>query len=206
MTRSLYRRAPLWLAGGVVLLLLGACQRAKPDAEEAQVAQTFDAVKSALLDRDSEKALAYVPRGVDAYLNTIKAPIAAGATPSPHPTVDLYLRRALVEKVPPDLRAQLTFATLLRRVLDRHLIHPRDLRGLSIGPVTVAVDRASAEVYDDGVITPVRLPFLREDGVWKLDILALLPDIETLLYLDRTLTRQTADVQVDQLVAKLPSL
>jgi hypothetical protein len=210
MTRCLLRRAPVWLVGGLALALLGACQRGGTNEEQAQVAQAFDAWKQAILDHHAGQAMAYIPRHVDAYLATLKSPppadSASTAAPSPNPGVDLLLRRALAEKVPPDLRANLTMATLLQRIDDRHLFNPRDLREITLGPVSVDGDRASAEVYYDGALTAVRLPFLKEDGAWKIDVMSILPYAETLMRLDRELKGQSEQSQVDQLVAKLPSL
>jgi hypothetical protein len=209
MMRSLLRRAPAWMAGGLALVLLAACQHGSP-TEQAQVTQAFDSWKEAILDHHADQAMAYIPHHVDDYLSTLNAPPApASATnvaPSQYPGVDLLLRRALVEKVPPDLRVNLTLATLLQRIDDRHLFNPRDLREITIGPVSVEGDRASAEVYYDGVLTAVRLCFLKEDAAWKIDVMSILPYAETLMRLDRELKGETEEHQVDQLVAKLPSL
>ena len=68
------------------------------------------------------------------------------------------------------------------------------------------LNRASAEVYYDGVLTAVRLSFLKEDDTWKIDVMSILPYAETLMRLDRELKGETEEHQVDQLVAKLHSL
>jgi hypothetical protein len=208
MIRSPLRRVPGWLAGGLVLLFLGACQRGGTQEEQARVKQSFDSWKQAVIDHHADQAMAYIPHHVDDYLAQLNAPPpAANATPpSDHPGVDLLLRRALTEKVPPDLRASLTLAALLQRIDDRHLFNPRDLRQITLGPVSVEGNRASAEVYYDGVLTAVRLSFLKEDEAWKIDVMSILPYAETLMRLDRELKGQTEEHQVDQLVAKLPSL
>ncbi|HEX4140445.1 MAG TPA: hypothetical protein VHY09_08870 [Candidatus Methylacidiphilales bacterium] len=209
MMRSQLRRAPVWLAGGVALVLLGACQRAGSSEEQLKVAQAFDSWKAAILDHHADEAMAYIPHHVDDYLSTLDAPQAlatAKPTPSQNPGVDLLLRRALEEKVPPDLRARLTMTTLLQRIDDRHLFNPRDLREITLGPVSVEGNRASAEVYYDGVLTAVRLPFLKEDDAWKIDVLSILPYAETLMRLDRELKGETEERQVSELVSKLPSL
>jgi hypothetical protein len=206
MTRSLLRRAPVWLAGGLGLFVLASCQRPGPASEQAKVAGTFDSWKTAVIDDQPNQAMAYIPRHVDDYLQSLNAPPAPAPTPSQNPGVDLLLRRALEKKVPADLRAKLTLATLLQRINDRHLFNPHDLREITLGPVSVEGDRASAEVYYDGTLTAVRLPFVREDDGWKIDVLAILPYAETLMRLDRAVKRETEEEQVDQLVAKLPSL
>jgi hypothetical protein len=210
MMRSQFRRAPVWLTGAFALLLLGACQRGGTNEEQARVAQAFESWKQAIIDHHADQAMAYIPHHVDDYLTTLNTPPpAATATttpPSEYPTVDLLLRRALVEKVPPDLRARLTLGALLQRIADRKLFNPRDLREVTLGPVSVEGSRASAEVYYDGMLTAVRLGFLKEDDTWKIDAMSILPYAETLMRLDRELKGETEEHQVDQLVDKLPSL
>ncbi len=208
--RSPLRRAPVWLTGALALLLLGACQRGGTHEEQARVAQAFESWKQAVIDHHADQAMAYIPHHVDDYLTTLNAsPVAATATataPSDYPGVDLLLRRALAAKVPPDLRARLTLAALLQRIADRDLFNPRDLREVTLGPVSVDGNRASAEVYYDGVLTAVRLSFLKEDDAWKIDVMSILPYAEPLSRPDRETNDQTEEHQVDQLVAKLPSL
>jgi hypothetical protein len=210
MTRSLPRHAPVWMAGCLALVLLDACQHAGPSEEQLRVAHAFDSWKDAVIDHHADEAMVYIPHHVDDYLSQLNAPPAAepatNAAPSQNPGVDLLLRRALEKKVPPDLRTKLTMAVLLQRITDRNLFNPHDLREISIGPVSVDGDRASAEVYYDGMLTAVRLPFLKEDGGWKIDVMAILPYAETLMRLDRELKGESEEHQVDQLVAKLPSL
>ena len=210
MTRSLLRRAPVWLAGVLTFFLVTACQRGDTSGDQAKVALAFDSWKQAILDHHADQAMAYIPRNADAYLATLNAPAAAttasNATPSLYPGVDHLLRRALAQKVPPDLRAKLTLATLLQRIADRNLFNTHDLREVTLGPVSVEGNSASAEVYYDGVLTAVRLSFLKEDGAWKIDVMSILPYAETLMRLDRELKGETEEHQVDQLVAKLPSL
>ena len=209
MTRSPLRRTPVWLAGCLSLLLLAACQRGGTSEEQANVTQAFNSWKDALLNQHADQAMAYIPHHVDDYLTTLNAAPAASATnvaASQYPGVDLLLRRALAQKVPPDLRARLTLATLLQRITDEHRFNPNDLRQVTIGPVSVEGDRASAEVYYDGVLTAVRLSFLKEDDAWKIDVMSILPYAETLMRLDREIKGETEEHQVDQLVAKLHSL
>jgi len=108
--------------------------------------------------------------------------------------------------VPADLRAKLTLGALLQRITDRHLFNPRDLREIALGRVSINGNRASAEVYYQGILTALRLPFLKEDDAWKIDVMALLPYAEVLMRVDRAIKGETLTQQVDQLVSKLPSL
>jgi hypothetical protein len=204
----------LVLVGALLLLVTGvvlffALNRPHgPPAEQANAARAFGAWKDDILAHHVDQAMAFMPRNADAYLASLIAPpvMSAANSPSAHPAVDMLLRRALAEKVPPDLRAHLTLAVLLQRIVDKNLYDARELRKLTVGPASVDGDKASAQLYYDGMITPVSLGFLKEDGVWKIDILSLLPWGETAMLVDRTLHRQGEDAQVTDLVSKLQSL
>ena len=128
------------------------------------------------------------------------------ATATESPGVDLLLRTALVRKVPASLRPNLTLRVLLQRIADRHLFNPRDVRQIALGTVWINGNRASAEVYYEGTLTALRLPFIKEADVWKIDVMALLPYAEVLMRVDRAIKGETETQQVDQLVGKLPSL
>jgi hypothetical protein len=197
-------------------LALAACSRTDRALEEqARVNQSFQNWQNAVIHNRPEEAIAYFPRHVDDYvsqLNSSPPPAAApwaahpAAPASPSPGVDLLLRVALEKKVPPDLRAKLTLATLLRRITERHLFNPRDVREITLGPVSVNGNRADAVVYYQGTLTALRLPFIKEDDTWKIDVMSLLPYAELLMHVDRAMKGETEAQQVDQLVAKLPAL
>jgi hypothetical protein len=161
--------------------------------------------------RDARAALAYIPVHVGDYLNALNSeaanPVSSpNPATSPSPGVDLLLRTALEKKVPADLRPHLTLGTLMQRIADRHLFNPRDVREIALGSVAVEGNRASAQVYYQGTLTALRLPFLKEGDSWKIDVMALLPYAEVLMRVDRAIKGETEAQQVDQLVSKLPSL
>jgi len=195
------------------LAVLGAssCSRMGPTNEQTQVTRAFESWKNAMIDHRTDQAMAYIPRHVDDYLNALNsgagnsAP-AANAAPSPWPGVDLLLRTALEKKVPFPLRFHLTLGALMQRITDRHLLNPRDVREIKLGHVSIDGNRASAEVYYQGTLTALRLPFLKEGDAWKIDVMALLPYAEVLMRVDRAVKGETQAQQVDQLVSKLPSL
>jgi hypothetical protein len=206
------------LALGLVAVSgLSSCSRLKQTSDQAQVAQAFNDWKSAVIAGRMDQALVYIPKPVEDYLKMLNttpvnpAPIALSGTtpsapPSASPGVDLLLRTALARKVPADLRTHLTLATLLQRISDRHLFNPRDVRQIDLGAVAIDGKRATAEVYYQGTLTALRLPFLKEGGGWKIDVMALLPYAEVLMRVDRAIKDETQAQQVDQLVSKLPSL
>jgi hypothetical protein len=213
------------LALAIVLVLSGtSCSRLNRSDEQAKVATAFESWKSAVVAGQTDQTLAYIPSHVDDYLVTLNTGAAHNTTPgsavstpativtppsvppSASPCVDLFLRTALDQKVPADLRPHLTLSVLLQRISQRHLLNTRDIQQISLGHISVNGEHASAEVYYQRSLTALRLPFVNEDHVWKIDVLALLPYAEVLMRLDRAVKGETETQQVDQLVAKLPSL
>ena len=207
----------LLIPGLLAVLALSSCGRLGETSEQARVTRAFDSWKSAMINHQTDQAMTYISRHVDDYLTTLNSapeptpPAAApsplpSASPSPSPGVDLFLRTALEKKVPPDLRTKLTLAALVQRITDRHLFNPRDVEEIDLGRVSINGNHASAELYYDRTLTALRLPFLKEDDAWKIDVMAILPYAELLMRVDRAIKGETVVQQVDQLVDKLPSL
>ena len=199
------------MAGMLAVFGMASCSRLGPTNEQAQVSRAFNAWKEAMINRQTDQAMAYIPRHVDDYLHTLNSATTASAAAanipaSQSPGVDLLLRTALEKKVPADLRANLTISALLQRITDRNLFNPRDVREIALGRVSITGDRASAEVYYQGMLTALRLPFIKEDGAWKIDVMGILPYAEVLMHVDRAIKNESQAQQVDQLVSKLPSL
>jgi hypothetical protein len=187
------------------------CSRLGQTGDEAQVAQAFESWKNAVINHKTAQAMAYIPRHVDDYLNALNSPVvdtapAANVPPSASPGVDLLLRTALEKKVPPDLRSHLTASTLMQRIADRNLLNSHNFQQIALGHVSVNGNRASAEVYYQGTLTALRLPFIKEGDSWKIDVMALLPYAEVLMRVDRAIKGETEAQQVDQIVSKLPAL
>jgi len=164
-----------------------------------------------MIESQTDQAMAYIPRDVDDYLNDLNSrtgnsTLSPGGAASSSPGVDLLLRTALEKRVPAPLRFNLTLGALMRRITDRHLINPRDVREMALGSVSINGNRASAEVYYQKTLTALRLPFVKEGDTWKIDVMALLPYAEVLMRVDRAIKGETLTQQVDQLVGKLPSL
>ncbi len=197
--------APILLAGFGLM----SCSRDQSALDGVRVKADFEACRTALLNRRADEAVRYLPQNVDDYfasLNSGNPNPPVSKTAPVVPQVDLLLRTALSEKVPREVRPQLTLETLLQRLADRGLLSTKQIRNLSIGPVVVQGDRASAELYFQGRPLPVRLPFVKQAQIWKIDLLAMLPFAEVLMRLDRAITGKTASEQVTQLVRPLPIL
>ena len=207
-----HARLLLALAASFLAVLgTSSCSRMGPTNEQAQVTRAFESWKNAMINNQTDKALACIPRHVDDYLNRLNVNagnslVAPGAASSPTPGVDLLLRTALEKKVPSPLRFNLTLGSLLQRITDRHLFNPHDVQEIKLGRVSINGNRASAEVYYQGTLTALRLPFVKEGDAWKIDVMALLPYAEVLMRVDRAIKGETLTQQVDQLVGKLPSL
>ena len=187
-----------------------ACGRFGQTSEQTQIVRAFDAWKTAMINRQTDQAVTYISHHVDDYLSALNLgatnSAAANAPPSSSPGVDLLLRTAMQKKVPADLRSHLTFDSLAQRISDRNLFNPRDVQEIDLGHIFVTGDRATAEVYYHGALTSLRLPFIKENGAWKIDVMALLQSAEVLMRIDRAWKGETEMQQVDQLVSKLPSL
>jgi hypothetical protein len=207
-------RPLLALAAGFLVVMLGltACSRDDGTVEAAQVKTAFAACRTAILSRHADEALKYLPEDVDDYFKILNAgqvpapPVQTAFGSAEVPGVNLLLRTALDEKVTPDLRSHLTLQTLLQRVADHGLLDTRNIRDLSLGRVDVRGQRATAELFCQGKPVPLRLPFVKEDQVWKIDLLAILPYAEVLMRLDRAVTGRTQNQEVAQLVNSLPTL
>lgn len=196
------------ILGLLAVLGMSSCDRLGQTNEQVQVAHAFESWKNAMINRQADQAMAYIPRHVDDYLNALNssAGISASAAPSLTPGVDLLLRTALAKKVPFPLRSHLTLGTLMQRITERHLFNPREVREITLGSVSINGNRASAEVYYQKTLTALRLPFIKETDGWKIDVMALLPYVEVLMRVDRAIKNETENQQIDQLVSKLPSL
>ena len=208
---SCFRECARLLLALVVLTGATSCSRLGQTGDEAQVAQAFDSWKSAVINHQTNQEMAYIPSHVDDYLHALNSPVvdtapAATVPPSASPGVDLLLRTALEKKVPPDLRAHLTMAALLQRITERNLLSAHNVQQIALGHVSVMGNRASAEVYYQGTLTALRLPFVKEGDAWKIDVMALLPYAEVLMRVDRAIKGETEAEQVDQIVSKLPVL
>jgi len=197
------------IAGGVAVAGTS-CSRSGQTDEQAQVTRAFESWKNAMINHQTDRAMVFIPRHVDDYLDTLNRTGISGpapnAPPSSSPGVDLLLRTALEKKVPGELRLHLTLGALMQRITDRHLFNPREVQEIDLGPVSISENRASAQVYYQGTLTALRLPFVKEGDTWKIDVLALLPYAEVLMRVDRAIKGETEAQQVDQLVRKLPSL
>jgi hypothetical protein len=209
------RRGSL-LVGLMVPAILGlaACGHRGESNDEARVRQTFESWQAAILDSHMNQAMTYIPRNVYDYFQMLN--LGGKAVPSPAtpagsvaaeaPGVDMLIRAALDRKVTPGVRPTLTLDDLVQRIADKRLFKPRDLREIKLGYIAVNGAHASADIYYQGTLTALRLPFLRQGDEWKIDVLAILPYVEVLMRVDRAIKGESETQQVDRLVSNMPLL
>jgi len=202
-----------WVLPACLAILTGltSCSRSHEVAGAAQVKKAFESCKTGLINNQMDQVMACIPANVNDYLNQLKSnekkvsPVPPSA-PSTSPGVDLLLKTALQKRVPDDLRADLTFNILLQKIAAKHLLNLREVQSIDLGRIYVNGDRASGEIYYQGTLTALRMPFIQENGNWKINILAILPYAEILMRLDRAIKDETQQEQVELLVSRLPSL
>jgi len=198
----------------LVLAILGlsSCDR-REGSDEMQVRKTFEAWQADVLNSRMGQSMAYIPQNVYDYFRALnageKSPSVASSShqiANETPGVDLLLRTALSKKVDPAVRPTLTLDNLVQRITDKRLFKPRDVRQIKLGYIAISGNRASADIYYQGTLTALRLPFLKEGNKWKIDVLAILPYVEVLMRVDRAIKGETEARQVDRLVSDMPLL
>jgi hypothetical protein len=199
---------PLFLAFSLV-----SCGYHRESSDQIQVRQTFASWQADVLNSRMNQSMAYIPKNVYDYFQVLnsgtKTPVVAPALApvvTQSPGVDLLLRTALDKKVAPNVRPTLTLDSLIQRITNKRLFKPRDVGQIRLGYVAVNGTHASADIYYQGTLTALRMPFLKQDGAWKIDVLAILPYVEVLMRVDRAIKGETQNQQVERLVSNMPVL
>jgi len=199
----------------LILTVFGmvSCGRHGESNDEARVRQTFESWKNSVLNAHMDQSMAYIPKNVYDYFQAVNSGVKNSTATTPPvqvaneaPGVDLLLRTALDKKIVPNLRPTLTLDNLVQRIVDKRLFKPRDLGEIKLGYIAINGNHASADIYYQGTLTALRLPFLKEGNDWKIDILAMLPYVEVLMRVDRAIKGETEAQQVDRLVRNIPVL
>jgi len=192
------------LAGVLALVCLAACKPATDQDKAQQVRDAFGAFKDAFGARQAKRALDCLDQPSRHYLQS------AATTPeistAPDAEVRELVRQTVVKLTPGGVGPDFSLETPLQRVLDAGWINAQDLQGLDLGPVTFQGDQARAEVIWQGTPTTLNLFFVRESGVWKVDLLQLVSYAVIALRMDRTVKGQTESQQIARLVAQVPAL
>jgi hypothetical protein len=207
----------VWQRLAVALLLLAVLGLAscshRESTDQARVRQTFASWQAAVLNSRMDQSMAYIPQNVYDYFRLLNSGTKTPASPNPanpvineSPGVDLLLRTALDRKVTPNLRPNLTLDSLVQRIADKRLFKPRDVGEIKLGYIAVNGAHASADIYYQGTLTALRLPFLKQGNDWKIDVLAILPYVEVLMRVDRAIKGETQTQQVERLIGNMPLL
>ena len=165
-----------------------------------------------MINHQTDQAMAYIPRHVDDYLHALNSARGRFRTRRQHPAQSI----ARCGFAPPDGLGKKGSRRFARQLDARRAACSESPTGtfsipatsgeIALGHVSITGNRASAEVYYQGTLTALRLPFIKEGDAWKIDVMALLPYAEVLMRVDRAIKGETEAQQVDQLVSKLPSL
>lgn len=98
-------------------------------------------------------------------------------------TEDELAQQSLVERLTAyTLRAEVPVPALrddspqelVTTAVERGLVGDEGIRNVALGEVKVDGDEATGQLVAGGQATPLQARFLREDGVWKLDLTSLL--------------------------------
>jgi hypothetical protein len=191
------------LIGLAALACLAACTAPTDPNDQKPVRQAFEDFKSALVTKHAQQALDGLDQPSRDYLQSAvtKPPDFTGADEE----VRELVRQVVTKLTPGGIQPGFKLATPLQRVLDAGWINAHALDGLDLGPVSIQGDSARAEILWQGQGTMLHLIFVRESGVWKIDISPLAPYAETALQSDRMVKGETEAQQIAQLVARVPA-
>ena len=146
--------------------------------ESGEVAKCFQEYKSAILEQNGEVAVGLVSkRTVDEYQNYVNWALSADRkTLESLSRTNRFQVLLLKHRIPAETLKQLDGRSAFIYAVDRDWIGKNGVIRTSLGKVDTASDRATAEVLVDGKRAPNRFQFLKENGKWKIDLVALIQD------------------------------
>ncbi|MCS7479522.1 hypothetical protein ACFFQW_39475 [Umezawaea endophytica] len=153
----------------------GAATSAAPD-DTGAVHKAFETYTKAALAKDGATAQGVLADTVSKYYDDARK-LALTATDdqltgiSSTQRLTVYVLRAEVE---PALLRDGSPADLLRTSFDKGLVGEAGIAELALGKVNVTGDKASAQAVVGGEAAPYTVDFIREQGVWKVDIAPLM--------------------------------
>jgi hypothetical protein len=165
-------------------LLVAGCGSADSGAGSASTApddtgavhKAFETYTKAALAKDGAAAQGVLADTVSAYYDEARklALTADDARLAAVPTTQrltVYVLRAEVE---PAVLRDGTPADLLKTSFDQGLVGEDGIADLALGKVVVSGDQATAQAVVGGKEAPYSIAFLRQQGVWKVDIAPLM--------------------------------
>lgn len=157
------------------------------DAES--VGRCFQDYRSAILDRRGEAAAGLVTtQTIGEYERYVGWALSADrATLESLSLINRFQVFLLRQRIPVETLKRLDGRSAFVYAVDRDWIGKDSVVRTTLGTVTVAGNRASAEVLVGGQRAPHRFQFSKENGSWRFDLVQLLPSTDQAL---KTVARQ----------------
>lgn len=197
------RTATIGLAA-LAAAFLGTPALAAP-GDEAAVAETFVTARAALQDRDGERALSTLSEADRVRIETIRAAALSGAA------ADMAALSPAERFAARGLRHYMSQAEIRRRdpaalveyALDKGWLGPNIIRQAGLGKVGVQGNKATAALLVDGQPALVPAAFVREDGVWRIDLGQSLEFADVLVRTTAMLSKRSEDQVIDETLERL---
>jgi hypothetical protein len=159
------------LALSLLVALLQVPAQAAP-SDSAQIKKNFAQFLTALAARDAAASSSAVSSASSGEWQRDRALALRGtrdevAAQSPGRRLVIF---GLRHHAPTFLSREGSPQELLRNALGSGLTDPKTLAMIELGDVAVQGDRASGQLFASGLPSGFRAGFVREDGVWKLDL------------------------------------
>jgi hypothetical protein len=183
---------------------LAGCSPPPPPVNQAPlVEQAFEGFRDEIGLGRAQEALDYLDQPTRDYLDGV----VSKPPSSSEPEVSRLIRGAAEKIAPGSTGPDASIAKPLQALMSQGILGPRDLAALTLGPVFIDSTgrKAHAEVLWLGSPTTLQVLFyLNEAGVWKIDLLNLLPYATKALATDQTLKRETEDQEIERLLRAVP--
>ena len=143
-------------------------------AEEQAVRDCYIAYKTAILDGDGQAAARHVSASTIAYYKKMLDLVfsASVAETQVLPLLDRMTVVLVRAQVDPELLRVMTGKGLFIHAIQAGMISKNSVIQNEIGKVTVFKNHATGEHITAGKLTPHRWQFSKEDGTWRLELMA----------------------------------
>lgn len=156
---------------------------AKPSSDVADIQQTFDAYKAAILSTDGDAAIQQIAQPtVNEYQNYIDWCLHADRETLQNLSALNKLQVFMLKhRIPAEELKQMNGEKAFVYAVDHDWIGKEGTAATTIADIQVSGDSASAATLIDGRKQSIRFNFLKENGSWKLDLTQSLKDTDALL-------------------------
>lgn len=152
-------------------------------SEPEAVVKTFEGYKSAILEQKGQVAVGLVTKQtVDEYQHYVDWALSADRkTLGALSFINRFQVLLLKQRIPANTLKKLNGRSVFAYAVDRDWIGKNGVIRTTLGNVTVANNRATAEVLIGGKTAPNRFQFAKEDGSWKFDLIQVIRDTDQTL-------------------------